>query len=207
MTDSIHIGKTCPYCQTPIKPRDDVRVCNACDMPHHTECWATNGGCTTYGCTGMAAPARQATSTFTWPTEQQGQYPQVSQNTSNPYARPERDVEGRLIPVEYPPYFNYRGWSWPAFWFKALWYCYKGMYNQSWKFILVSLIPYAGGVIATIWASIVGYKEYSDFINNNTPEQIRQAKATGMGCFWALIIVPIIFWILYVIIMAAGSSY
>jgi|GEM_PF-2098672 len=62
------IGKTCPYCQTPIKPGAPAVVCSACGMPHHTECWQENGRCTTFGCNGraggageQAAPAVQRT--------------------------------------------------------------------------------------------------------------------------------------------------
>ena len=50
-----HIGKTCPYCQTPLKPGVPATICGQCDIPHHTHCWYENGGCTTYGCSGMAA--------------------------------------------------------------------------------------------------------------------------------------------------------
>lgn len=45
-------GKTCPYCQTPIKPGVAVHVCDTCAIPHHSECWQHNGGCTTFGCAG-----------------------------------------------------------------------------------------------------------------------------------------------------------
>ncbi len=47
---SEHIGKTCPFCQTPVKPGVAVTVCPSCGMPHHAECWRENGGCTTFGC-------------------------------------------------------------------------------------------------------------------------------------------------------------
>jgi hypothetical protein len=50
-----HIGKICPYCQAPIKPGVPATICGQCDIPHHTHCWYENGGCTTYGCAGMAA--------------------------------------------------------------------------------------------------------------------------------------------------------
>jgi hypothetical protein len=50
-----HIGKICPYCQTPLKPGVPATICGQCDIPHHTHCWYENGGCTTYGCAGMAA--------------------------------------------------------------------------------------------------------------------------------------------------------
>jgi len=52
MTVPSVVGKTCPYCQTPIKPNVDVVVCNTCGMPHHQECWMENGRCTTFGCNG-----------------------------------------------------------------------------------------------------------------------------------------------------------
>lgn len=43
-------GKTCPYCQSPLKSNADVTICSSCGVPHHTECWNENSGCTTYGC-------------------------------------------------------------------------------------------------------------------------------------------------------------
>ena len=55
MTHGTYVGKTCPYCQTPIKPGVPVAVCSACGMPHHAECWHENGRCTTFGCSGRPA--------------------------------------------------------------------------------------------------------------------------------------------------------
>lgn len=49
------VGKTCPYCQTPIKPGVEVVVCSACKIPHHRECWLHNSGCATFGCSSSAA--------------------------------------------------------------------------------------------------------------------------------------------------------
>jgi ribosomal protein L37E len=46
------LGKTCPYCQTPIKPGEAVVFCSACGMPHHRQCWDEARGCTTFGCNG-----------------------------------------------------------------------------------------------------------------------------------------------------------
>jgi len=48
-----HIGKTCPYCQFPIKQDSQVVVCAECRIPHHRECWQENGGCTTFGHQGL----------------------------------------------------------------------------------------------------------------------------------------------------------
>ncbi len=44
-------GKTCPYCQAPVKLDEQVVVCDYCKIPHHLDCWQANGGCTTFGCT------------------------------------------------------------------------------------------------------------------------------------------------------------
>lgn len=55
MTSETYVGKTCPYCQTPIKPGVAVSICSACGMPHHAECWQENGRCTTFGCNGRPA--------------------------------------------------------------------------------------------------------------------------------------------------------
>lgn len=47
------VGKTCPFCQTPIKPESLVEVCGVCGIPHHIECWQANQNkCTTFGCSG-----------------------------------------------------------------------------------------------------------------------------------------------------------
>ena len=47
------VGKTCPFCQSPLKSGADVVRCTQCSIPHHQECWEANGGCTTYGCRGL----------------------------------------------------------------------------------------------------------------------------------------------------------
>ncbi len=45
-----YVGKTCPFCKTEIKEGDGVKVCPACNIPHHDGCWEENKGCTTFGC-------------------------------------------------------------------------------------------------------------------------------------------------------------
>lgn len=52
---STNVRAVCPYCQSPIGQGDRTVVCSHCGMPHHSDCWAENGGCTTYGCAGTAA--------------------------------------------------------------------------------------------------------------------------------------------------------
>jgi hypothetical protein len=62
------VGKTCPYCQTPIQSGEPVVLCHLCGMPHHTDCWQENGGCTTFGCGG--APAANASQRRATPSYQ-----------------------------------------------------------------------------------------------------------------------------------------
>lgn len=45
-----YIGKICPFCKTEITEADAVKVCPACNIPHHEGCWTENKGCTTFGC-------------------------------------------------------------------------------------------------------------------------------------------------------------
>ena len=50
------LGKSCPFCQMPIKPGANIEICPACQIPHHVDCWRENGNkCTTYGCNGKLA--------------------------------------------------------------------------------------------------------------------------------------------------------
>ena len=51
------VGKTCPYCQFPVKPGEQSVVCSACGLAHHARCWEENGKCTTYSCNGQPAVA------------------------------------------------------------------------------------------------------------------------------------------------------
>lgn len=48
--DEEHLGKTCPYCRFPLKVNEQMVICPACRVAHHTDCWQENGGCTTYAC-------------------------------------------------------------------------------------------------------------------------------------------------------------
>ncbi len=45
-----YVGKTCPFCQYPLKADLETVECPSCKVPHHRECWEENGGCTTFGC-------------------------------------------------------------------------------------------------------------------------------------------------------------
>lgn len=62
------VGKTCPYCQYPIKPGVSVTTCEKCGIPHHADCWDHNRGCTTFGCTGASAHSMHSQSVTTAPS-------------------------------------------------------------------------------------------------------------------------------------------
>lgn len=49
---SSYVGKICPYCKGTFTADDDIVVCSDCEMPHHKDCWISNKGCTTFGCSG-----------------------------------------------------------------------------------------------------------------------------------------------------------
>ena len=41
----------CPYCRTEINHADGEQTdCPGCSTPHHSDCFAENGGCTVFGC-------------------------------------------------------------------------------------------------------------------------------------------------------------
>jgi len=65
---SENTNKVCPYCRTNILPSEHETICPKCKIPHHTDCWNENGGCTTYGCDGKTnsvAPPPVLATTFT----------------------------------------------------------------------------------------------------------------------------------------------
>jgi TM2 domain-containing membrane protein YozV len=54
----------CPYCRSAIEPgAGDELLCPGCGTPHHSDCFAENGGCTVFGC--GAAPADEQKVTLT----------------------------------------------------------------------------------------------------------------------------------------------
>lgn len=40
----------CQVCGSPVLKGTKAAICPACETPSHPECWAYNGGCTTYAC-------------------------------------------------------------------------------------------------------------------------------------------------------------
>lgn len=113
---SAYVGRTCPYCQFPLKPGDDLRVCGQCGMPHHADCWNENGGCTTYGCPeaptwrasaadeGFPGPEGERAEPAWWQAEQleadQGAEPAPGQSAPWPTAQPQSaSGERALLPL------------------------------------------------------------------------------------------------------------
>jgi len=53
----------CPVCACPIEENDgecggNVKICPACDTPHHNDCWEYNEGCAIYGCSSTLLPEK-----------------------------------------------------------------------------------------------------------------------------------------------------
>ncbi len=46
---------TCAVCQCSLLPVDDRILCPECGLPHHTDCWNENFGCSAYGCSQVNA--------------------------------------------------------------------------------------------------------------------------------------------------------
>lgn len=46
---------TCAVCQCSLLPDDEWTLCPDCGLPHHTDCWKENFGCSTYGCSQVNA--------------------------------------------------------------------------------------------------------------------------------------------------------
>lgn len=63
------IGKTCPYCQFPVKGHEELVVCSECGIPHHKDCWNENHGCTTFGCTGRPSDSSSALNSLNRPSD------------------------------------------------------------------------------------------------------------------------------------------
>lgn len=38
-------GQSCPVCQKPFQPEEDIVSCPHCGAPHHRDCWKQQGGC------------------------------------------------------------------------------------------------------------------------------------------------------------------
>lgn len=55
---SLMTSSVCPYCRCPIGELErEPIVCAGCGTPHHSDCYAENGGCTVFGCN--AAPEEE----------------------------------------------------------------------------------------------------------------------------------------------------
>lgn len=148
MNSDVIVGKTCPYCMTPIKPSAAAVVCNACGMPHHTECWQENRHCTTFGCNGL-------------PIKTDGTVPSHPLGTM-PLARsvphrlpppppadglPDWAIEPEPVTVTLEPESTSPGlrrWNWGAFVLAPFW----ALGMRLWFWAVLCLIPYLGFVAA-----------------------------------------------------------
>jgi TM2 domain-containing membrane protein YozV len=78
------VNPICPYCRTELE--EQPLECPGCGTPHHSECFAENGGCTVFGCS--AAPAAEAkisvTGTELDNPQQFSRQPSVAPSTPSP---------------------------------------------------------------------------------------------------------------------------
>jgi len=78
------LNPICPYCRTEVGETEGERKdCPGCHTPHHTDCFAENGGCTVFGC--RNAPSDEAKVTVTG-TDLMGNV--VTRQAPAPVARP-----------------------------------------------------------------------------------------------------------------------
>jgi len=164
------VGKTCPYCQTPIKPGVSTVTCPKCNIPHHKECWEENGGCTTYGCQYSGSPKPQPAPSFQ-PSPgicpscgrqisagqrfcsgcgreiQQGTVSRTPSGISQ-----SSNTSGQGATAEIPP--EIRRWNWGAFWLSFIW----SVCNNVWIGLLTLLpgacvvMPFVLGAKGNEWA-------------------------------------------------------
>src|SRR5437764_14045862 len=81
------VAPVCPYCRCPVKePEREGIVCAGCGTPHHSDCYAENGGCTIFGCT--AAPEEEPKLSLSGADVKTAGFTQGVQTQSIPAARP-----------------------------------------------------------------------------------------------------------------------
>ncbi|NLN75492.1 MAG: hypothetical protein GX139_04220 [Armatimonadetes bacterium] len=133
-------GKTCPFCQTPIKPNEPVHICDQCNIPHHQDCWRENGGCTTFGCRGANAARpiipQRAYDDHSQPVQQQPYFqPNQQPGYGNQYQQHYQYAPD--VPPEIMGKLNWGAFLLPFFWAIA---------HNVWIGLLI-LVPYVGWVM------------------------------------------------------------
>ena len=151
MNSDTIIGKTCPYCQTPIKPSATAVVCNACGMPHHAECWRENGRCTTYGCSGSplsvnGIPLPRPAGAMPHAPLAEGRLPAAPPAAGRPgWAVEPEPLEVTLAPEDSAAFRRgLRRWNWGAFVLAPFW----ALAMRRWGWFLLCLVPYVNFVAA-----------------------------------------------------------
>ncbi|HJQ27408.1 MAG TPA: RING finger protein [Blastocatellia bacterium] len=59
--NKIFAGAPCGWCTHALVIGEDGAICEACDTPHHLECWLRENGCSTERCINYVLPALPAT--------------------------------------------------------------------------------------------------------------------------------------------------
>lgn len=191
-------GKTCPFCQTPIKPNESVFVCDRCAIPHHLECWQANGGCTTFGCIATSAP----------PIAQHPNQQSAYDNSPQPYIQP--NPAPRYIPPQAPYPQSYASpvppeiagkLNWGAFLLTFFW----AIAHNVWIGLLV-LVPYVGWVMPFVLL----FKGNEWAWQNRRFESVQhfnEVQNAWMKWGVGLLLVPLAFLFLLLLFAGVASSY
>jgi TM2 domain-containing membrane protein YozV len=84
---SLMTSSVCPYCRCPIDESErEPIVCAGCGTPHHSDCYAENGGCTVFGCS--AAPEEEPKLSMSGADLTAPEFARSMQTQSIPVARP-----------------------------------------------------------------------------------------------------------------------
>ncbi|MCL6629134.1 MAG: hypothetical protein K6U00_06005 [Armatimonadetes bacterium] len=168
------VGKTCPFCQTSIKPGAQVFVCPACDMPHHTECWNENGGCTTFGC--AESPAARSNV---------GVQPQM---------QPSQSAHAPGYQIGYVPHVpqEVKGWNWGAFALTPIWCAAMNMWGCFIAYLLLNLLR-GVGIFISLYFGFKGNekawrsREWQSVQHFVETQRVWNSWGIGLIIFYALI--------------------
>ncbi len=159
-----YIGKTCPYCQFPIKRVDDLLVCPDCKQPHHPECWEENDGCTTFSCECKTIPQERSHNTKLniniedLPVDEYGSviYPSLSNQSSKVSDYNKNGISSILWQLSFGGFIGgIIVWLFALEYFDFAYYARTELYNQT----LIEKAAFAailGGLICAALSAVEG---------------------------------------------------
>ena len=99
-------GAVCPYCRAPMLAQEtNVLLCPGCSTPHHSDCFAENGGCTVFGCS--AAPPEEPKLRLTGSEIAAGAISTSAPGAAgDAFPQPARTLPAQSLPAGSPPVPN-----------------------------------------------------------------------------------------------------